>query len=87
MAMTEKLKVTALGIVEVGYGIIPEMQNKGLATEAVNAIVNWALSSPSVQKVVAECLEDNIPSIKVLDKIGMQKTNTADGMIYWEKQR
>ncbi|MBP0723606.1 GNAT family N-acetyltransferase [Bacillus sp. RG28] len=75
------------GSVEVGYGIVPEMQNKGIATEAVNMIVNWAFSSPSVQKVVAECLEDNIPSIKVLEKIGMKKTNAADGMIYWEKQR
>jgi ribosomal-protein-alanine N-acetyltransferase len=75
------------GIVEVGYGILPEMQNKGIATEAVNAIVNWAFSSPSVQKVAAECLKDNIPSIKVLEKIGMKKTNAANGMIYWEKQR
>ena len=75
------------GIVEVGYGIIPEMQNKGIATEAVNAIVNWGFSSPSVQKVVAECLEDNIPSIKVLEKIGMKKTDTLNGMIYWEKKR
>lgn len=49
--------------VEVGYGMIPEAQNKGFATEAVKAITDWAFSSGQVEKVIAECSIDNQPSI------------------------
>ncbi|MCM3628164.1 GNAT family N-acetyltransferase [Paenibacillus glycanilyticus] len=72
------------GMVEVGYGIIPEMRNKGIATESVGAIIEWVFSSDRVKKVVAECLEDNVPSIKVLEKLGMRRTGSDNGMIIWE---
>ncbi len=72
------------GVVEVGFGIIPEMHNKGIATESVRAIIEWALSSIIVKKIVAECLIDNIPSIKVLEKLGMTRTGMENGMINWE---
>lgn len=72
------------GIVEVGYGIIPEMHNKGIATESVRAITEWAFFSGKVKKIVAECLTDNIPSIKVLEKLKMTKTGTENGMMTWE---
>jgi [ribosomal protein S5]-alanine N-acetyltransferase len=75
------------GVVEFGYGIIPEMHNKGFATESVQAILNWALSSNKVEMVKAECLEDNIPSIKVLEKLGMKRVNSINGMINWEKRK
>ncbi|MCM2534920.1 GNAT family N-acetyltransferase [Neobacillus pocheonensis] len=63
---------------------IPEMHNKGIATEAVNAIIEWAFSSSKVKKVVAECLEDNMPSTRVLEKLGMTRIGTENGMINWE---
>lgn len=72
------------GSVEVGYGIIPEMHNKGIATESVRAIVEWAFSSGKVKKIVAECLIENIPSIKVLKKLEMTRTGIENGMINWE---
>ncbi|MBS4199150.1 GNAT family N-acetyltransferase [Bacillus sp. FJAT-49732] len=58
-----KGKPNSENTVEVGYGII----NKGFATEALNEIINWAFTHDDVDKVVAECLHDNIPSIKVLE--------------------
>lgn len=72
------------GIVEVGFGIIPDMHNKGIATESVGAIIEWALSSKKVQKIVAECLIDNTPSIRVLDKLNFTQTGIENGMIMWE---
>ena len=72
------------GIVEVGFGIIPEMHNKGIATESVRAIIEWALFSIKVKKIVAECLIDNIPSIKVLEKLEMTRAGIENGMINWE---
>ncbi|WP_274310273.1 GNAT family N-acetyltransferase [Solibacillus daqui] len=70
--------------VEIGYGINSDYQNNGFATEAVNGIKDWALSSNQVDKIVAECAEENVASIRVLEKIGMSRTYSKDGFIYWE---
>lgn len=69
--------------VEVGYGICPHAQNKGYATEAVNALLGWAFNS-HVNKVTAECLKDNLASIKVLEKVGMKKISEDEEMLFWE---
>jgi ribosomal-protein-alanine N-acetyltransferase len=71
--------------VEIGYGIIPEAQNNGFATEAVKGIKEWAFSTCKVDKVLAECSAENIPSIKVLEKLDMKQVDSKDGMLYWEE--
>ncbi|MEW9052463.1 MAG: GNAT family N-acetyltransferase [Neobacillus sp.] len=70
--------------VEVGYGITASEQNKGYATEALNCIVKWAFNSNSVNKIIAECIEDNSSSIRVLEKLNMTKIHKDKGMLYWQ---
>ena len=70
--------------VEIGYGIIPAAQNKGYATEGVEALIEWAFRSGEVKKIIAECLQDNAPSIKVLEKLGMRHIGSEDNMLKWE---
>lgn len=82
-----KGKTNSENTVEVGYGIIPSAQNNGYATEAVNEIINWAFTNDDVDKVVAECLHDNIPSIKVLEKLNMNKIGTVNDMLKWELKK
>ncbi|WP_163103196.1 GNAT family N-acetyltransferase [Peribacillus alkalitolerans] len=72
------------GKVEIGYGIAPTSQRNGYATEAVNGLIHHAFSTGKVVKVVAECLKDNIASIKVLEKVGMTRTGADDELLYWE---
>jgi [ribosomal protein S5]-alanine N-acetyltransferase len=72
------------GTVEVGYGMAPAARNKGYATEAVTEIIRWAFSKGDVQKVVAECLMDNLPSIKVLEKLNMEKIGAKDNLYLWQ---
>ena len=36
------------GVVEIGYGVSTEYEGKGYATEAVSAIVHWAIQQPEV---------------------------------------
>ena len=62
--------IDANGISEIGYGILPEYQRKGYATEAVNAVVEWAFQSGNVVSVEAETEEDNVASKRVLEKCG-----------------
>lgn len=59
---------------EIGYGISDGFRRQGFATEAVNALVNWALSQPCIQCVEAEAEENNIGSQRVLEKCGFTRT-------------
>ena len=79
-----KGRPNAENTVEVGYGILPQFQNKGYATEAVKEIIKWAFSSEQVTRVVAECLEDNLSSVKVLEKLGMNRTGTIKTIVKWQ---
>ena len=58
------------GSVEIGYGISEINQGNGYATEAVNAVVTWALKQPGVLRVEAETEPDNRASQRVLEKCG-----------------
>ena len=58
------------GAPEIGYGIAEEYQGKGYATEAVNAVAQWALKQDGVRRIEAEAEESNIASVKVLEKCG-----------------
>ena len=58
------------GSVEIGYGILTEYQGRGYATEAVDAMVSWALRRPEVIRVEAETEPDNKASQRVLEKCG-----------------
>ena len=58
------------GMVEIGYGIYPPCQGHGYATEAVTALVGWALKRDDVSSVEAEAEESNAASLRVLEKCG-----------------
>ncbi|MBR5997816.1 MAG: GNAT family N-acetyltransferase [Deltaproteobacteria bacterium] len=58
------------GSVEIGYGILEEYQGCGYATEAVEAVVRWALKQPGVTRVEAETEPNNRASQRVLEKCG-----------------
>lgn len=58
------------GSVEIGYGISEDYQGCGYATEAVCATSRWALQQPEVSRVEAEAEENNLASIRVLEKCG-----------------
>ena len=56
------------GVVEIGYGINAGYENKGYTTEAVKRVVEWASKEPKVKQIEAEAEEDNLASIRVLEK-------------------
>lgn len=71
------------GTVEIGYGIYPEHEGKGYATECVIALVRWASVQSGVTRIEAETDPDNIASQKVLAKAGF----IANGVIGEEGPR
>lgn len=74
------------GSVEIGYGIAEKYQGQGYGTEAVKAVVKWALEQNCVNCVTAEVDKENIASIRVLEKSGFRPTGSIgeEGPIYKE---
>jgi RimJ/RimL family protein N-acetyltransferase len=60
------------GVMKVGYTISPDVQGRGYATEAVQALVHYALGTLDADVVRAYADADNAPSIRVAEKIGMR---------------
>ena len=65
------------GTVEIGYGVVPEYQRRGYATETVRAFLTHAFASPKVTRVIAETYPNLAASIGVLEKCGF--TFIGDG--------
>lgn len=58
------------GEVEVGYAICRSAQRRGLASEALAALIDRAWAHPAVERIVAITTPENIGSIAVLLKAG-----------------
>jgi len=73
--------------IELGYGVHADYRSRGYATEATRALVEWALTHPAVERVVAGCDPANAPSVRVLEKIGMTRCGKEEGMLLWKARR
>jgi RimJ/RimL family protein N-acetyltransferase len=58
------------GVVEVGYGVVPERRRRGFASEAVRALIARAFGEGRVKMVVAHTLPELVASIGVLQATG-----------------
>lgn len=58
------------GEVEIGYSVLPRFQGHGYATEMVRALVDWAFLQPGVSRIVAETMEANTSSMRLLQNLG-----------------
>jgi ribosomal-protein-alanine N-acetyltransferase len=76
------------GVVEIAYGVDPEHQGRGYATEAARALVNYAFNS-GVRIVRAHTLPEPNASTRVLTKCGFERLGEVvdpdDGVVWrWE---
>jgi RimJ/RimL family protein N-acetyltransferase len=81
----------AEGAVEIAYGIEPEQQGKGFATEAAAALSQYAYGTGLVRLVYAHTLPQPNASTHVLTKCGFTKVGEVidpeDGLVWrWELQ-
>lgn len=77
------------GSVEIGYSVLSQYRNKGLATEAASRLVDWAFGHPHVTEVAAETLPHLRQSIRVLEKNGFSFTGqgSEQGVIRYAMHR
>ncbi len=58
---------------EVSYQLLPEWWRNGYGREAVQAILDYALHVLYLPRVAAETQVSNIPSRKLLERVGMRE--------------
>ena len=78
------------GVVEIAYGVDPEHQGKGYATEAAQGLVSYAFSHEPVRLVRAHTLPEPNASTRVLAKSGFRRVGEVidpeDGLVWrWER--
>jgi RimJ/RimL family protein N-acetyltransferase len=74
------------GVIKVGYTISPAFQGRGYGTEAVRALVAYAFDTLGAEVVRAYASADNLPSIRVAEKVGMHliaRREHRDGAQVW----
>ncbi len=59
--------------VELGYVLAKKFWGQGFMTEAIKAVVNWALKEEGIYTVWAVCDVENLASARVMEKSGMQQ--------------
>ena len=77
------------GSVEIGYSILSQFRNHGLATEATSRLVDWAFGFGTVKEVCAETMPYLKSSIRVLEKNGFSFTGqgSEQGVIRYALQK
>jgi len=79
----------ANGVAELGYEIAEARQGRGLATEAVEAMLEQAFGSPEVDEVMAHTLPERNASNRVLEKAGFafERETEENGDAVWRFSR
>jgi RimJ/RimL family protein N-acetyltransferase len=80
------------GAVEIGFGVAPAYRGRGLAGEACQAMVDWALADPHIQVVRAHTLAEKGATTAILTRCGLRKVaellDGEDGLIWrWEREK
>ena len=68
--------------VELGWTLLPQVWNRGLATEAGRAALDYGFSVIGFPRVISAVLPDNAASRRIADKLGMH----VDGSVKRDNQ-
>jgi [ribosomal protein S5]-alanine N-acetyltransferase len=58
--------------IDIGYVLAPRLWRRGLMSEAVGGLVEWAMEKPEIHRVWAVCDAENVASARLLESVGMQ---------------
>jgi RimJ/RimL family protein N-acetyltransferase len=71
------------GTVTVGYGLAAQARGQGYATEALQALIGWALAQPGVRGVEADTAHGNVASQRVMERAGMRLIGRNDRLRFY----
>jgi len=60
---------------DIGFAFLPSFEGKGFAFEAASAVMSHGASHLNLKRVYAICMETNEKSVRLLNRLGFQKTD------------
>lgn len=66
------------GEVDLGFRFFQQYWSKGFATEAGQASLETGFNHYGLETIVGRCLRENLPSISVLQKLGMEFSDVRE---------
>ena len=72
------------GAIEIGYGTYAAFQGRGLMTEFVKGMIDWAKQESMIRSIVASTLKTNIASFRILEKNQFIRTGETETLFYWK---
>ena len=67
---------------EIGYGLLPEYEHQGYATEALRAVLRFGFNTLRLNRIEAQHELDNPASGRVMEKCGMRKEGVLRQRLY-----
>lgn len=58
---------------ELGWALDPAFGGRGLATEAVEGLLRICFEDLGLRRVTAGCFADNVPSWRLMERVGMRR--------------
>jgi RimJ/RimL family protein N-acetyltransferase len=71
-------------VVEVGYGVVPAVRERGVATQALRILLDVAAGLEGVRRVVGRTEETNVASQRVMSGVGMQLVGRDPDFLHFE---
>lgn len=68
---------------ELGYVFAPEMRGKGIAERAVRSFMELVLAETPVRSFLARVKRDNVPSRRLLSRLGFEKNGGRGGYLHY----
>lgn len=72
------------GGVEIGFRFFKDYQGKGFATESALALKDYAISQMGAKKIKSRCFKQNIPSARLIERLGLNKIAEDKTHYYFE---
>lgn len=76
---------------EIGWVLHKRYHGRGYATEAATALLRYGFETLRLHRVIATCQPENVPSYRVMEKLGMrreawfQKCVYRDDATWWDE--
>lgn len=67
---------------ELGYALSRQFWGKGIVTEAVARVMAYGFEELKLERIQARCMEQNIGSARVMEKVGMTYEGTLRRLIF-----
>lgn len=66
-------------VANLGWAVTPKFQNKGFATEAAKALIEFGFQKLGLSVIYATCDTRNAASFRVMEKLGMKRVGLIKG--------